>query len=143
MENIINGSDLVIKWGASGSEEVVVCSTSCTATITAEMKAVKCKGSGKWKSNTPGDKSFELSVDALYIESATGTGKVFADIFDSIAGDIEVSVVFGLDSPTTGDSLYTGNAYFSTTSLTAAAGEDATFSATLVGNGELVRTTTA
>lgn len=139
METVINGSNLVVQFGTSGSEKVVLCSTSCAVNISADTKEVVCKGGGGWKNLTAGSKGWDMSVDGLYVESAAGGGNIFSDIFDAIAAGTEVSVIFGEENPTTGQITYKGSAYITSTSLTAPADDNSTFSATFTGTGALTK----
>lgn len=144
MAEIINGTDIVVKFGTKDSEIAVYCSTTCTLNINAATLGAACKDGGNWDQNLEGNKSWDVSVDGLYqIETANG----FVDISDLLVDDSipnDVSVVIGKEivpAPATGEwtGYWTGQAVCTTTSLTGPDGELATWTAAFTGNGPLIK----
>ncbi len=140
----INGTDIVIKFGDAGSEVEVYCSTTCTLNITSATTGASCKSGGSWTQNIEGTRSWDVSVDGLY-QNSDQNG--FVDIADLIIDDTipnDVTIVIGMEGvPPAGEPsnfYWTGKAVCTGSSLTAPDGEIATWSATFVGNGPLLKT---
>jgi len=145
MAKIVNGSNVLIKFGEVGSEEIIACSTSCTVNINMEAKDVVCKNATtdadmEWKQFTPGMKRWDMTVDGLYVINPDGANEIgWPDIVDKIIDAEQVTVVFdAIDTElTVWQHTMTGTGYITSTSLTAGAKEDATFSLSFTGNGKL------
>ena len=143
----VNGKNLVVKWGTAASEVAIACSTTCTLTISQAMTEATCKDADSWTSQIEGQKSWEITVDALYQESdAVGTSQ-FIDLADLIIQDTatanSTSVVFEqLNNPllTTTNNMWSGLARMTSCNLTGDDNSPATYSATFVGNGPLTFT---
>jgi TP901-1 family phage major tail protein len=133
---IINGSKVLLKFSdSSGSEDIVACSTSCVVNINQDFDSVVCKDTNtSWQQNIPKTKSWDMSVDALY--AITTTGKNWADVVDLILNSKKVYVVVEAGNGT-GSMTLSGTGYIESTSLTANADENATFSASIKGDGAL------
>ena len=138
MADVINGTDIVVKFGTEDSEVAIYCSTSCTLNINAETVGASCKDGGSWNQTVEGSKSWDVSVDGLYqIDTANG----FIELSDLlITGPNEVSLIIGQDTAT-GDISWKGTAILTSTSLTGPDGEIATWSATFTGTGALAKVT--
>lgn len=137
MDNLINGTDIVVKFGAAGSEVAVYCATTATLNLATATVAASCKDGGSWAQNLEGTKSWDISVDGLY-QVITAAG--FVDLADLlITGPNDVTIIFGQDG-TTGEIYWSGKAVLTACSLTAPDGEIATWSATFTGNGPLAKT---
>jgi predicted secreted protein len=136
-KEIINGSKVLLKFSSSGTtENVVACSTSCVVNINQDFDSVVCKDtSTSWQQNTPKTKSWDMSIDGLYVlgNTPSSDGNNWSEIVSFILGSELVSVVLEVG----GTVMYSGVGYFESTSLTANADENATFSASIKGNGEL------
>lgn len=152
MGQIISGGSVAIKFGTTGSEAPIACSTNYTVDINQEMKDVVCRTtdteSKGWKQVIAGDKSWSMTSDNLYVVNVEANEAGWSDVVDAIVNATEVSVIFEVtdDEAEAGEvSKYTlaGKAYVESTSLTSAAKEDATFSVTLTGNGKLTPTETS
>ena len=140
MDDLINGTDIVVKFGAVGSEVEVFCSSSCTLNIATATVAAACKSGGNWANNVAGTNSWDVAIDGLY-QIVTANG--FVDIADLITeGTNDVSILVGQDT-TTGDVYWHGKAVLTSCSLTSPDGEIATWTATFVGNGVLTKVVTA
>ncbi len=145
---LIQGTDILVKFGEAGSEVITYCSTTCTLSLASETISTSCKtgsATSSWAQNVEGTKSWEVSVDGLY-QNETPAG--FVELSDLIiTGPNTASIVIGMeDVPGTGEPsnyYWTGEAVLTSSSLTAPDGEVATWTATFVGNGELVKTEVA
>lgn len=134
MPNLINGTDIVVKFGTEDSEVAVYCSTSCSLNISTSTIPASCKDSDSWEYNSEGTNSWEVTVDGLYqLDTQNG----FVDISDLIiVGPNSASVVIGQDVAS-GDVYWQGMAVCTSATLTAPDGAIATWSATFRGKGPL------
>jgi len=126
--------------GVSGGG-VIACSTSCTMTLNQAFTEVTCKDADSWVSQIEGQKSWEMTVDALYQEDDIAGAKGFVDLSQLIiTGPNIAHVAFEeINNPfaTVNDNTWSGMARLSTCSLTGPDNEAATYNATLMGNGPL------
>ena len=152
MANIINGSNVVIKFKKSdapaGSEQAIACATSCTVNINQDFKDIACKPDDptkqenqQWKTVTPGIKSWDMSADALYVDDQSITSNTWETVVKTILASDAVDVVLEVHLFPEGESpkvlSLEGSGFIASTSLTAAAKEDSTFSMNITGSGEL------
>ena len=144
---LIKGSDLLVKIGTSGSEEMIYCSTSCTLNLNQEKKTVTCKtgvaATENWETGIEGTKSWSIDVDGLYAQEPDVNTKGFVDLADLIVtGPNKTSVVFGVFG-SSGDITWSGEAMLTSASLTGPADDNATWSCTLSGLTPLTKATEA
>ena len=134
--NVINGTEIVVKFGTALSEIALFCSTSCTLNLNADTVSASCKDGGNWAQSVEGNKSWDVSVDGLYqLDTVNG----FVDLADLlIDGPNDVSIVVGQDT-LAGDISWTGKAVLTSANLTAPDGEIATWSCAFQGNGEIAK----
>lgn len=132
----VSGSDIVVKFGDAGSEVVVACSTNATLTISQADTGRSCKDS-EWKGTKGGEKSWSVSVDALYQSDDAADSGGFVDLSDLIiTGPNSCTVVIG--GTESGDNIWTGVAVLTECTLNGPDKEDATYSASFMGDGPLV-----
>lgn len=141
MANIIQGEDLMLFMGGKS----IACATNHTLTISTETSDTSHKDiKGSWKSSTVKAFSWEVSTENLF--TLDGAGKQYDDLFDAMTGKVEVDVVIGKPSTvvvgadgytpaTTG--WYKGKAIITSLTLNMQNGDNATYSATFTGVGEL------
>lgn len=154
MATVINGSDLMLFIGGKS----IAFATNHTLTINVSTVETTSKTKdeigGGWVSNKPQNTSWEISTDNLY--SIDGEGQNFADLFDAVTNGTELTGVFmaisrGTGVPTggyvpgttAGQVKYTGTVIVTNLTLNAQDGENATFSATFQGVGQLTKTVVA
>lgn len=134
---VTNVSGVDISLRLNGVE--VGCASSVSLALTTAMNAAACKATGAWDENVPGRHSWTADVDGL-IRVATGIDKAgnrtYADIMALQIARTAVEVV--VTSSITGDTMYTGTAYLTSTAQTAPLDGNATFTSSLVGSGPLV-----
>jgi len=142
MGQVVSGNNLVVKFGEEGSEVIVACSTSCTLTINQATVAASCKDGDGWAANIPGEKSWEVTVDALYKDDdASGTGG-FVDLSALIIGADanNANLVFEeINNPVNiaNGNQWAGAVVMTSCTLNGPANDNSTFSATFSGNGPL------
>jgi predicted secreted protein len=134
---LIKGSDLLVKFGTSGSEELIYCSTSCTLNLSQEKKTATCKtgnaATENWETGVEGKKSWTIDVEGLYAQETDPISKGFVDLADLIiTGPNKTSVVFGVFG-STGDITWTGEAMLTSAVLTGPADDNATWTCSFSG----------
>jgi TP901-1 family phage major tail protein len=134
---IENATDVVVKLvnGAGGSPSVqLLHATSASLSISREMRDSTTKSSEGWSTSLAGLKSWEISGDGFV--DFTGTGNNVDDLITQmLVADPEtakVTVSFG-----TAGQTYSGDAYITSCSVDAGVEENATYSLTLQGTGDL------
>lgn len=146
METIIKGGMLMVFL----SSKSIPLATNHTLRITGETNDTSNKdvAAGKWQSNTLKSLSWEVTSDNLY--STLGV----SDMYDALTSGTPIPIAFtqkteaeGAELPVSGswtpdtssDDYFHGNAILTSLEVTAQNGENATFSVTFQGVGELVR----
>ena len=109
--------------------DIVALSKTCNIEITADMTEVASPMHGRAKSFIPGRYSWQVTTEALVSSGEGGHYK----LIDHIKKGTQVLVrVTSPDSP-----VLTGRAYVQSLRKSGAVGSMATYSATLIGDGEL------
>ena len=148
---ITQGSDLMLFIGGKS----VAAATNHTLSISAETADTSHKDIvGTWKTSTVKTLSWEITTENLF--TLDGTGKAYDDLFTAMVGKTELTVVFGSKTSAsavpqdgwvpavagpTGTIDYTGKAIITSLQLNAPNGDNATYTATLTGVGELTKVT--
>lgn len=135
----INATDVVIKVG----DVVVGCAQSADFTVSREMNDATCAASGGWSQFSPGQKSWNGSIGAIYREftaAETATNFGFDDIFDLLDEGTLVTVEYthamaGITSPT----RYSGEAYVSEVKWSKPDKGPVTWSGSFAGSGAIGR----
>lgn len=101
------------------------------------------RGTSKWRRNFPSDMGGSIDFDGLVVVQDTSpTAKQFDDLFTYFSLGTRLTVVFTLQTETTGEKrfIYTAEAYF--TALAASTPEfgEATKTGTLIIDGEIQQT---
>lgn len=153
--DIINGSDLMIfKDGKS-----LAYATSCSLKLGTETSSISSKDHGKWGATKPNKFNWEMSSDNLYSEGdfnslflAWKSGEPVAMVFD-LAKESDTATDEdgdGLLVPSTGwtpkggssGKGLKGSAYITNIDVNAPDGDNATYSVTFQGIGEIQENTT-
>lgn len=108
----------------------VGCETSNTFSVNGDTIDASCKDTGGWGDFILGEKSWEMSLDALTLFDATLGA---TQILGYIANDTEILVKITTD--VTGDPVWSGNAIVSTFEHTGDNNGIANYSATFTGKG--------
>ena len=146
METIIKGGMLMVFINTSS----IPLATNHTLRISGETNDTSNKdvAAGKWASSSLKSLSWEVTTDNLY--SVEGVKKMYDALVSGTAFPIaftQKTQAEGAELPqsgswtpdTTSDDYFHGNAILTSLEVTAQNGENATFSATFQGVGELVR----
>lgn len=141
MANIIKGDDLML-FDAQGKS--IAFATSHSLSITGDAVDVSSKDSGKWKANEVNKLGWEISSENLYTQDSYDT------LFSSMVSRTAIDVCFGLKKETTditesnwtkGTGVYTGKAFITSLTANANSGDNATYSVTMTGTGEIKKAT--
>ena len=118
----------------SGTDKLLH-STSATLNVNVNLADTSTKDDGGWSTHINGARDWSISVDGLY--DTTGSGITPNSILAAIiARTADTVIKFTTDDPTNSTG-WTGNGTFSDVTITGAAEEAITFSATITGNGAL------
>ena len=135
-KRVIQGEDIILLV----AEKTTLHATTHTLKVALELKELRTKDTNG-KEKAPGDISWSVDGDGLVVidESIQNTHTP-EDVLGIVLSKKLVDVV--IKSPLTGLSkLYTGKAYITTFSLGAPAGDNATYSYSLTGSGNLAPVT--
>ncbi|MEI3541163.1 MAG: phage tail tube protein [Alistipes onderdonkii] len=135
-KRVIQGEDIILLV----DEKTTLHATTHTLKVDLELKELRTKDTNG-KEKAPGDISWSVDGDGLVVidESIQNTHTP-EDVLGIVLSKKLVDVV--IKSPLTGLSkLYTGKAYITTFSLGAPAGDNATYSYSLTGSGNLAPVT--
>lgn len=135
---LVNGTDLVLYVGDTNAVAVAF-ATSCSLEISMDEIDQTNKESSGWKQIIGGLRSWSVSADALYQNEAESSKKSFVDFWALLdtrsSVDIEFAVVGG--SSADSNKYYSGKAFVTSLSVNGGTEDQATFSVTLTGTGEL------
>lgn len=130
-----NATDVTLSVGG----KVISHATSCSLSISRELRDASSKQSGGFTKNLDGIISWEVSGDGFIDLDDGGVNTIFSSAFTTmtnVATDPVVAVVFTIGS--SGDT-YTGNAYITSLSADAGFEDNATYSITLNGTDGLTQ----
>lgn len=143
---VIKGQNLRVFVGG----KCVACATSCQLQVSANLEDTSTKDStGSWDEQEIVSKSWSMSVDALYNAGGTdATGLNAQEMLDLLLAGNRVEVRFCVtggaqnrESLTATSTMaeYEGSAWINDLSVTAANKSNASYSASLTGDGALVK----
>ena len=127
---ILNATDCVLSVTTGGSLQAVAHSTSASISMNMDLRDSTTKSSAGYQENLGGLRSWELSGDA-FVEIGAGDGNIEA-LWDTWEARTAVAVKFGASGME-----YTGNALITSISIDAGVEENATYSISLTGTGQL------
>ena len=129
---ILNATDVILKVTVGGVLVPVAHSTSASISMNMDLRDSTTKSSAGWQDNLGGLRSYELSGDS-FVDIATDVG--LADVTELwTAWNARTAVA--IEFSATG-MVYTGDALITSLSIDAGVEENATFSVSLTGTGEL------
>lgn len=120
----------IIGLGINGVK--VQCEISSDFSFDVEMRNASAVTSGRWKEVIPGIRSWQMTVNANLLLSATGTG--FIDILNILLSGEMVTVMWATNN---GDFVISGTAYLSGGGSQANVNSTAQWNATFIGSAPL------
>jgi len=133
---VVNGTDVKIYIG----NDLVGCATSHSIERSTSVREVACKDTGNWMGKEYGRNSWTASIEALqnpYVES----GKFkYIDFVSMFQQGTKVQVKSSIVDPENGDKIeFIGSGVIASISDTYGDAENATYSISIEGNGELAQ----
>ena len=131
---IQNATNVLLKvTTASGLEPIAHC-TSASLSVSMDLRDSTSKDSNGFQESLGGLKSFELSGEG-FVEIAGVTGKADSEeLFTTMMNGTAVDCTFGLSGMT-----YSGKGIITSFSVDAGVEENATYSITITGTGDLTQ----
>ena len=138
---LVNGTDLLLRVGASGNEEIIASSTSCSLEVSMNEIDQTNKDSLGWKSIIGGTRSWSVSADALY-QNEDPANAGFKDLWSYMDGRTKIYIELTVAGASSGDSnvYYEGSGYITSLSVNGGTEDQSAFSVTITGSGELDET---
>lgn len=138
---IVNATDIVVKInttvGGTPDQQLIHC-TSASLSISREMRDSTTKSSLGWSESLAGLKSWEISGDGFVDFATTANFENTPELITQmLQADPSVEVAFGTG---TAGQTYQGEAFITSFSIDAGVEENATYSLTLQGTGDLTVT---
>ena len=129
---ILNATDVVLSVTVDDGLKAIAHCTSASLSMNMDLRDSTTKSSGGFSESLGGLRSFELSGDAFVDITDSGDTSEILELFTVWKARAAVAVSFGA----TGIS-YTGSALITSISVDGGVEENATFSISLTGTGEL------
>lgn len=130
---IQNATDVVLKITTADGLEAVAHATSASISMNMDLRDSTTKSSAGWQDNLGGLKSWEMSGDA-FVDIGSPTGADIESLFTVWDARTAVQCTFGLSGM-----LYDGTALITSISIDAGVEENATYSISLTGTGDLAQ----
>lgn len=129
----INGTNVVVQLEG----KPIGHSTSCSMTFNTDLPEATNKDSAGWREVIAGVRDAEVSFDGMVDPTDDGVTKQGVKYLTAAyTGRTQLTVIFG--TGTTGEEIYTFEAFLSNLELTADAEQPATYSGTLTSTGAIV-----
>ena len=128
---IQNATDVVLSITTADGLEAVAHCTSASLSVNMDLRDSTTKSSSGWSESLGGLKSWEMSGDA-FVDIAGPSGADVEQLFTVLVAGTAVQCTFGLSGM-----LYDGTALITSISIDAGVEENATYSISLTGTGEL------
>lgn len=132
---VINGTDLGLY--VAGSPTLLGASTSCTINLNRDMRDTSNKDSAGWKKVLPGQKSWTVSAEGLFIPNGTNN---YYTLYTAWAAGTALTLTWKVISNPTGDMSYAGTAYITSLSKNAPNEGNVTYSVSFQGDGAITPT---
>ena len=140
---ILNGTELKVYSGHSGTTNLVAFAQNCTLNINMATREITNKESGGFKEVLESTRDYSLDVDGAY----AWTNAAGADVTDGIDDLVGVNLItnraavtftFG-DNQTQDDVYYQGTGFITSVSISGGTEDTATYSLSIEGTGTLVK----
>jgi len=131
---IENATNVVLSVTSGGSLQPIAHCTSASISVSMDLRDSTTKSSAGWQANLGGLKSWEISGDG-FVEIAGVAGHADSEeLFTTLVAGTAVQCTFGLSGM-----LYDGTAIITSFSIDAGVEENATYSISLTGTGDLAQ----
>jgi len=138
----LNGTDIKIMDGASNI--LVAYAQSGTLNVNHSTRDISNKESAGWAEAMEGARNWDISVDGAYAWTNVA-GAALSNGADDVLNTYiitraQVTVQFGTDGSSTGDTYYEGKGWITSFSVSAPTEDTATYSISITGSGGLTQT---
>ena len=140
---ILNGTELKVYSGHSGTNNLVAFAQNCTININMATREITNKESGGFKEVLESTRDYSIDVDGAYAWT-NAAGADITDGIDDLVGTnlitnrTAVTFTFG-DNQATDDVYYQGSGYITSVSISGGTEDTATYSLSIEGTGTLVK----
>lgn len=139
-DKIVYGGDMMLFLG----DEPLAFSTSAELSMNMDTREISSKDSGNYKNYKAGRYGWEASTDGLAAFELTGNSNGLDDVFASYTGGTAVDFAFASKTGTSpahtvdaSKTNFTGSVLITSMTISASDGDNATYSVSLIGLGEL------
>lgn len=138
---IQNASDVVLSVQTASGLEPIAHATSASISMNMDLRDSTSKSSGGWQENLGGLKSYELTGDA-FVEvdpSSDGSQAYLEELYTAWETGEAINAKFGMSVSNSEALTFSGSALITSISVDAGVEENATFSISLTGTGQLTK----
>lgn len=142
---IIYGGDMMLFITSGATKYPVAFSTTASLSMTMDTREISSKDNGVHKNYKSGKFGWEASTDGLMAFDLTGTTLGLDDLYAYYKAGAAVDFAFATATGTTPNftvdaskANFTGEVLITSMSLTAADGDNGTYSVSMIGLGDLV-----
>ena len=137
----INGTDIKVM---DASQNILVAyAQSGTLNVNMSTRDISNKESDGWAEAMEGARNWDVSIEGAYawtnVSAAALTNGADDMLNTYIITRAQVTVQFGTDGTTTGDTYYEGKGWLTAFSVSAPTEDTATYSLSITGSGELTQ----
>ena len=137
----LNGTDIKVYDGSTNI--LVAYAQSGTLNVSHSTRDISNKESAGWAEAMEGARNWDISIEGAYawtnVSAAALTNGADDMLNTYIITRAQVTVQFGTDGTTTGDTYYEGKGWLTAFSVSAPTEDTATYSLSITGSGELTQ----
>ena len=138
---ILNGTELKVYSGHSGTTNLVAFAQNCTININMATREITNKESGGFKEVLESTRDYSLDVDGAYAWTNAAGADITDGIDDLVATNLitnRTAVIFTFgDNQTQDDVYYQGKGFITSVSISGGTEDTATYSLSIEGTGTL------
>ena len=138
---ILNGTELKVYSGHSGTTNLVAFAQNCTININMATREITNKESGGFKEVLESTRDYSLDVDGAYAWTNAAGADITDGIDDLVATNLitnRTAVIFTFgDNQTQDDVYYQGKGFITSVSISGGTEDTATYSLSIEGTGIL------
>ena len=138
-DNVINGTSLILKTGASEALATAFAfTTSSSLSVTMNTRDISNKGSAGWRELLEAQKSWSISADGLvgYNDAAGSSVKNITELISSLIAR-QALVYVEMTTDVVGDTSWYGSAFITSVEMSSPLEDNVTFSCSLEGTAAL------
>ncbi len=143
-DKLVYGGDLMLFVGTGTTKNPLAFSQSAKLSVSMKTREISSKDSGQWTEKASGKYDWNCSTDGLLSFDVTGATSSIDMVYELFLAGEDVSIVFASKTGTTPlwtvDSTkksFTGTALITSLDINSGDGDNATYSISLEGTGQL------